>query len=89
MRVSDKWNARLRLRDWLNKPTAAELAERRSAEAAAAQMFQSLSAGSAEKSVSAGFILLADTHGLKQRAGSGVLEQSQCESPRLRSACGP
>ena len=89
MRVSDKWNPRLWLKDWLNKPSMAELAERRSAEAAAAQMFQSLSAEPAGKSVSAGFILLADTHGLKQRAGSEVLEQSQCESARLRSACGP
>ena len=27
MLVSDKWNPRLRLRDWLNKPSQVELAE--------------------------------------------------------------
>ncbi len=40
MRVlSDKWNPRLWLREWLNQPSKAELVERQVAEAAAAQMF--------------------------------------------------
>ena len=36
--LSDKWSPRLWMRDWLNKPSQAELVERRAAEAAAAQM---------------------------------------------------
>jgi len=36
--LSDKWNPRLWLRDWLNQPSLAELAERRAAEAASAQL---------------------------------------------------
>jgi hypothetical protein len=40
--LSDKWNPRLWLRDWLNKPSQAELKERRAAEAAAAQMLLNL-----------------------------------------------
>lgn len=40
--LSDKWNARLWARDWLNKPSKAELAGRRTAEAAAAQMFAAI-----------------------------------------------
>ncbi|QIO87702.1 hypothetical protein G9274_001387 [Stenotrophomonas rhizophila] len=44
MRVlSDKWNPRLWLREWLNRPSLAELEERRTAEAAAAQMFKAMS----------------------------------------------
>jgi hypothetical protein len=40
--LSDKWNPRLWLRDWLNKPSQVELEERRAAEAAAAQMLLKL-----------------------------------------------
>lgn len=40
--LSDKWNPRLWLRDWVNKPSRAELAERQAAEAAAAQMLAQL-----------------------------------------------
>ena len=42
MRVSDKWNPRLWLRDWLNSPSISEQGERSAAEAAAAQMFIAL-----------------------------------------------
>ncbi len=51
MQVSDKWNPRLWLRDWLNKPTAAELAERRTAEAAAAQMLAVLEREAKERAL--------------------------------------
>lgn len=40
--LSDKWNPRLWLRDWINKPSLAEFAERAAAEAAAAQMLAGL-----------------------------------------------
>lgn len=40
--LSDKWNPRLRLRDWLNRPSHAELNERRAAEAASAQMYMAI-----------------------------------------------
>ncbi len=35
--MNDQWNVRIWLRDWLQRPSKAELAERRTAEAAAAQ----------------------------------------------------
>ncbi len=38
MLVSDKWNPRLWLRDWMNQPSRSEAEERRVAEAAAQQM---------------------------------------------------
>lgn len=40
--LTDKWNPRLWLRDWLNKPSSAELAARQAAEASAAQMLMAL-----------------------------------------------
>lgn len=42
MLVSDKWNPRLWLRDWLNKPSIGELQDRKTAAAASAQMFLTL-----------------------------------------------
>lgn len=45
MRVPDKFNPRLWLRDWLNCPSLSEKDERRAAEAAAAQMFIALERG--------------------------------------------
>lgn len=38
MLVSDKWNPRLWLRDWLNDPSAAEKAKRRATEVAPARL---------------------------------------------------
>lgn len=35
--MNDRWNVRIWLRDWLNKPSKARLAERRTAETAAAR----------------------------------------------------
>lgn len=40
--LSDKWNPRLWLREWLNRPSLAELEERRAAEAAAKDFFLGL-----------------------------------------------
>jgi hypothetical protein len=40
--LSDKWNPRLWLRDWINRPSQVELGERRAAEAVARQMFDAL-----------------------------------------------
>jgi hypothetical protein len=42
MPVSDKFNPRLWLRDWLNLPSLGELKEREAAQAAARQMFAAL-----------------------------------------------
>lgn len=48
--LSDKWNPRLWLRDWMNKPSVAELEERRAAEAAARQIFDALEMQCANRS---------------------------------------
>lgn len=42
MLVSDKWNPRLWLRDWLNQPSLAELEEREVAQAVGRQMVAAL-----------------------------------------------
>lgn len=42
MRVSDKWNPRLWLRDWLNQPSLAELEEREVAQVAGRRMVAAL-----------------------------------------------
>lgn len=49
MRVPDKFNPRLWLRDWLSCPSLSEKEERRAAEAAAAQMFIALERGARTK----------------------------------------
>ena len=40
--LSDKWNPRLWLRDWLNRPSRAEMAERQAAELAARHAWSEL-----------------------------------------------
>lgn len=44
--LPDKWNPRLWLRDWLNKPSQAELEERAAGELASRAFFEELSRGS-------------------------------------------
>jgi hypothetical protein len=50
--LSDKWNLRLWLRDWLNRPSNAELQARVAGERASREFFEALSKSSQAAPVS-------------------------------------
>lgn len=55
--LSDKWNPRLWARDWLNKPSQAELAARAEGERVSRQFFEELSKASLEKETRPGGLI--------------------------------
>lgn len=60
--MNDKWNPRLRLRNWLMKPSQAESSEQRADQPTATQVPCGESIRQEDRAVGAGFVLLADRH---------------------------